>query len=242
MRKTLTVLFIGIILLTACSKSQPAIVKVDTPTNDLTSEPELIEEVTDNEKVDEFIEFPLDDEVVRVNLKQIPILRAYLQASKDPKSVIEKMKIERLYSKENNDIYLLEFSCTDMGCSYLLLDESTENTGFLLADLASYETSLISPDESRLLVKFTRNREAELPLSDVVVIDLINWQSLSLKSEEINYSVLDFSWPISAVTWIDDDTVSLSVPEMLQSSTEDGGNHSGKPKTTTIQFQVTNKK
>lgn len=242
MRKTLIVPLIGLIFLTACSHSQPAIVKVNTPPDNATEEPELIEEITDNEKIDEFIEFPLDDEVVRVNLKQIPILYAYLQATTNPKSVIEKMKIDRLYSKENNDIYLLEFSCTDMGCSYLLLDESADNTGFLLADLASYEKAVISPDESKLLVKFNRYPEMKPPLSDVVVVDLINWQSLTLKNEENDHAILDFNWPIISVSWIDNETVSISVPETIPQANEVEGNNANKGKVTTVQFHVTNKK
>jgi hypothetical protein len=219
MKSKLGFMFFLMFFLVACSNNEPAIVKVDTPPEETSEEPELIEEVSEDEVVDEFIEFTLEDEVVRVNLKQVPILSAYLQGVKNPKAVIQQMDIQKLFQHEDNDIYLLEFSC-DETCSYLLLDQSSENTGILLADMAFYEQFILSPSESRVLVKFNRESTQEYPLSNIIVIDLKEWAVLSLKNDANVSNMFDFNWPIIAANWLDEETISISVPETLPTNHE----------------------
>ncbi|WP_010096852.1 hypothetical protein [Ornithinibacillus scapharcae] len=221
MKKILGLLFLFVLVLTACSHEQPAIVKVETPPEDTKEEPELIEEVTDNEKVDEFIEFTLEEEVVRVNLNQIPILSSYLHAVKDRQQVIEKMDFQHLLNIDDNDIYLLEFSCNKADhCSYLLLDHNSENTDFLVADLASYEEFILSPEGTKLLLKFSRDTSQEYSVSNIVVIDLQEWDIMSLENDDIENNLLDYNWPILSTSWVDDESILISVPDTLQTNTE----------------------
>lgn len=241
MYKSLGITLLLILMLSACSNEEPAIVKVDTPVDKTSEEPELVEEITDDEEIDEFIEFPLEDEVVRVNLNQVPILKAYLQAASDREPVIEDMEIQRLLTQEGNNIYLLKFSCQNNQCSYLLLDQNTENSGFLVSDLATFENAIPSPDGSMLLLRFNRETsEEEQPLSDVVIIDLKNLESLPLSNEEGITNLLDFQWPILSADWIDDETISISVPDTIHQATdqEDGEDTAS---TNNVLFQVIKK-
>jgi hypothetical protein len=222
MKKALGFLFLFLIL-SACSKSEPAIVKVDPPSEVVTKEPELVEEVSDNEEVDEYIEFKLDDEVLRLNLKQIPILNAYLHAARDRQAIIEKMDIHRIIDKEENDIYLLEFSCQDNECSYLLLNQNIQNAGFLVADFATFENFILSPEESKLLLKFNRESNQDYPLSNIVVIDLEKWEILGLKNNTITNNLFDYNWPIFSANWVDEETIAIAVPDTLVSNPEAPG-------------------
>lgn len=221
-------LILILFFLVSCSNSEPAIVKVNTPPEEVTDEPELIEELVNDEEVDEFIEFKLNDEILRVNLKQIPILSAYLHAAEDRQSIIEQMGIQQMVNKEENSIYLLEFACLEDQCSYLLLDESSENTGLLVADLANFEQATVSPEQSKLLLKFTRESNYEYPLSNAVVVDLENWEVLPLENETITNNLFDFQWPILSVNWIDDETISISIPETLETNKEHPDNTNDK--------------
>lgn len=221
MQKSLGFLFFLMLILAACSNEQPAIVKVETPPENTKDEPELIEEITENEKVDEYIEFTLEEEVVRVNLNQIPILSSYLHAAKDRQRVIETMDFQHLLNKDDNDIYLLEFSCNQMEhCSYLLLDHNSENTDFLVADLAKYEEFILSPEETKLLIKFSRDTSQGYFVSNIVVIDLEEWTIMSLENDDITTNLLDFNWPILSVGWMDEESISISVPDALPTNTE----------------------
>ncbi|MFS0672262.1 hypothetical protein [Ornithinibacillus sp. 179-J 7C1 HS] len=220
MKKLLGILLFFLVMGVGCSNNEPAIVKVDINPDEANEEPELIEEIIEDEIVDEFIEFTVDDEVIRVNLKQIPILKAYLQGVEEPKTVIEKMKIEKLFNKDNNEIYLLQFSCQQDQCSYLLLDQSSDNTGHLVADLASFEDFIISPEESKMLLKFNRPSNQEYPLSNIVVIDLVDWSVLTLENEEIINNLFDYNWPILNASWVDDETIAISVPDSIPINSE----------------------
>ncbi|GGA87694.1 hypothetical protein [Ornithinibacillus halotolerans] len=210
--KKLLGIILFLILLAACSNSEPVIVKVDRQPNEEQSEPELVEEIRD-EEVDEFIEFSLEDELLRVNLKQIPILDAFLQGSENRQEIIEEMNLERILNREDNDVYLLEFSCNNDQCSYLLLSQNTDNTGHLVADLATFANFSISPDESKLLLRFTRNSKEQYPLSNIIVIDIDKWTILTLHNETITNNIFDFNWPIISASWIDEETITISVPD-----------------------------
>src|SRR5690606_20017294 len=176
----------------------------------------------------EFIEFKFNNEILRVNLKQIPILSAYLHAAEDRQSIIEQMDIQQLVNKEDSSIYLLEFSCLEGQCSYLLLDESSENTGLLVADLATFEQVMLSPEQSKLLLKFNRESTYEYPLSNAVVVDLENWKVLTLENEAITNNLFDFQWPILSVNWNDEETIFISIPDTLETNKEHPDNTNNK--------------
>lgn len=208
-----------LLLLSACANSEPAIVKEETmPEPD--SEPELVEEeIDDAEQVDEFIEFPLQDEQITVNLEMVPILSEYLSAIPDRKKEIEEMTIDRLHAKDES-IYLLEFSCHNELCSYLLFSQEKEKQAYLLADLAKTSNIITSPDNTKLLFQF--NREGSLPLSlaNIVVIDIENWKTVSLSNYTNEANILDYTWPLLQAEWIDNETISVEKPSVIEPTDE----------------------
>ncbi|WP_099157892.1 hypothetical protein [Virgibacillus ndiopensis] len=237
MFKRLTLLFFICILLTACSKDEPVIVKKDAKAADPNEEPELVEQKS-NEETDEFIEFALPDEKIMINLEMVPILNEYLYATKDRKKAIEKMKMLRIDAIER-DIYLLEFSCKNGLCSYLLLDQSKENQAFLVADLAKSIQTKLSPDHSKILLQFNRETALPIPLSNLVVIDLKNWELVSLTNDTNEAKLLHYSWPIVTAEWLDNQTITAMIPtvsdptnDLLLQWQEAGS------KTTSIQFSI----
>src|SRR5690625_7487375 len=127
-------------LLIACSQEEPVILKKETNTTD-EYHPALIEEEQEDEN-DTLIEFTFTEEQVMINLKNIPIFNEYLQATNDKEKAIRNMELIPI---EKSDIFLLEFSCANEHCSYLLLHPDTNNQAFLVADLAQYSQALFSP-------------------------------------------------------------------------------------------------
>ncbi|MUK90253.1 hypothetical protein GMD78_17915 [Ornithinibacillus sp. L9] len=196
MIKKLSFIFCMIILVTACSKSEPALVKKDTPPSQPKDSPELIEQPNDDEETDEFIEFTLEDEVVMINLHLVPILRQYLHAVSKRDEIIKEMNIQRIHEEPDNSVYLLEFSCNHVLCSYLLLDQSKENTGHLVADLATLSSVKLSPDETKLLLVFHRESSLPLPMANIVVLDLEKWKAVKLENITNDDYILNYSWPI----------------------------------------------
>ncbi|MFD2043921.1 hypothetical protein ACFSTA_05125 [Ornithinibacillus salinisoli] len=219
--KRIIVLLWMCLLISACAKDEPALVKKDTPPIDPNTTPELIKQTNDKEDVDEFIEFPLNDEIIMVNLSRVPILQQYLQVASDRDKKIEEMTIERVHQKDENSVYLLEFSCNNTYCSYLLLDQNKENTGHLVADLATITQTKLSNDGSKLLLFFKRDSSLPLPLANIVVMDLEEWKPIQLINlDENDVDVLNYRWPILSVDWLDNETISVSIPNIVEPTKE----------------------
>jgi len=144
-------------------------------------------------------------------LKRVPILNEYLRFINDQEKVVQEMDLIPI-DLEEHTIYLLEFSCQNNLCSYLILDQSKDNPTYLVADLAKYVDSLLSPDRSTIILKFNRKTSLSLPLTNLVAIDLEQWDILSLKTQSSEKEYLNFTWPLSSISWIDKNTISAHRP------------------------------
>ncbi|WP_106497811.1 hypothetical protein [Lentibacillus sp. Marseille-P4043] len=237
MTKKWILVFICFTLLSACSKNGSAIIKKDSPPTDPNENPELIEEENEDE-VSEFIEFALPNEEVMINLEMVPILNSYLEATADREKAIKNMNMLQIQA-ENSEMYLLEFSCHNDFCSYLLLDQSKDNQAILVADLAKSIQSKLSPDKSKLFLQFNRATKLPLPLTDIVVIDLEQWKPLQLTNKTDDRQVLDYNWPIITAEWMDNQKIRASLPDIAEPVSDiiQEWQQSGK-KTTTIELDI----
>ncbi|MBP1948705.1 hypothetical protein [Virgibacillus litoralis] len=208
----------ALILLVACSE-EPVIIQKDTKQVDPNQDPEFVEEQTEDEEVDQFIEFTLPDEEVKINLEMVPILNAYLQGIQNRQQALEKMNMFRVSATDKN-LYLLEFSCQDELCSYLLLDQTEDNQAYLIADLAKYIQAKASPDNTRILLRFHRKLTSPAPYSNIAVIDLEEWRLIPLANEMNDKDVLNYKWPILTADWVDNDTITISHPDITEASPE----------------------
>src|SRR5690625_2535047 len=104
------------VLLMACSQEEPVILKKETNTTD-EYHPALIEEEQEDEN-DTLIEFTFPEEQIMINLKNIPILNEYLQATNDKEKAIRNMEIIQI---EKYDIFILELSIAIKNLFYFLL-------------------------------------------------------------------------------------------------------------------------
>lgn len=202
-----------LLLLTACSE-EPVIVKKEPSPKNADKEPEIVEQQSSEEdKTDKFIEFALPEQQVMINLEMIPILNVFLQTAVNKDKAISEMDLTRI-SADNKTLYLLEFSCYNKLCSYLLLDQSQKNQAYLVADMAQSMQIQLSPDNSKILLHFNRKRSLPVPLSDIVVIDLVTWQPIVLNSVTTEEKLLDFNWPLISSYWIDNNTIEVFKPNI----------------------------
>src|SRR5690625_33580 len=210
MSKRLILIFL-ILFTVACQSNEPVIVKQEQTTSSTISDPELIESEVEQE-ADQYIEFSLPYEQVVINLKMVPILNEFLHFIDDKEKAVEKMNLLPIHLGEST-IYLLEFSCQQNQCSYLVLDQSKDNPTYLIADLAKYAYTSISPDKTMMFIKFNRKTSLSLPVTDLVIIDLEHWNILPLKSQS-GKEFLNYKWPINTVTWINETTLLAHIPKM----------------------------
>ncbi|MFZ3579655.1 hypothetical protein [Virgibacillus sp. DJP39] len=207
---------IVLLFLAACQSEDQVIVKKETNQQNINDNPELVEKSTSDEEVDEMIEFILPEEKVMINLGMVPILDSYLSASQDRKKSVESMVLTPIHI-DNSHLYLLEFSCIVNSCSYLLLDKSEENQAHLVADLANLKGIKTSPDNTKLLLWFDRKSSSPVPLSNIVGIDTTDWKLLTYTTPG-ERKILNYNLPILSAQWNDNDTISISIPSIDDTS------------------------
>lgn len=204
-------------LLAACTAdNEDALSKVEEVFENAPAKLEV--EATDEDEAEaetlKFIEFDLEEENIQIDIKKVLILKEYLNGLKNTDDVISDMNLEK-FEISDKTIFLLSFSCVDDRCSYLLFDENQDKRTYLLADMAQFSNIIPSPDKSRIAIIFNRTIEDRLPVNNVVMFDLANWKTLPLYNYELPYNILNYKWPIVSVDWVDEEHVSISVPEIV---------------------------
>lgn len=210
------IFIVFMIVLTACSdtgSSDAVIEKVESAAATEKKEPVLIEEVDEEEEqIDQFIEFFLEDEQLTINLEKVPILDHYLEGAKNRNEAIKKMVIQRL-PIEDHQIYLLEFSCVNERCSYIVFNQNERNSAMLLADVSTYSAYYISPNERNLIFEFIREKD-NVPMTHLIPIDLNQWSLVSLNMSDGDDTIIEYTTPITEVEWINDQEISIQTPNI----------------------------
>lgn len=218
MRKILALLVL-FTLLSACAGNESfhPIQKAVQENDEISAEenPEWMD--ADIEHPAEEVVFQIGEENISLALMDIPIIHAYLQGQKNPNQAISNMELEKLETGQQ-PLFILHFSCYAGHCSHLLIDKNQLESAFLVADLARYETSSLSPDKTKVALQFTRLGET-VPLSNIVVFDVNRWMPLSLMNEE-KENKLGFKWPIITMEWQDDESLAISYPDLIEPSKE----------------------
>lgn len=200
-------IFSVILLCIGCSNNEPVMTKLENQQSEPTENPELVEENGEENETNEFIDFFLPEERVSINLKMVPILEQYLYAVQDRERAVNNMNLFPIHT-ENNTLYLLEFSCKNESCSYILIDQSKDNPAYLVADLANFIQFEFSPNMEKIFFKFNRKTDFPISLTHIIIIDLNTWTKLQPHPA----SSLNFSRPILDVSWVDDENISLVLP------------------------------
>lgn len=202
-------------LLAACTAdSEDALSKVEEVLENAPAklEVEATEEV-ERERIP-FIEFELEEENIVIDVRKVSILKELLNAQNNPDDAILDMNLEK-FEINNETIFLLSFSCMNDRCSYLLFNEGQDKRTYLIADMAQFSHIIPSPDESRIAILFNRAIDDKLPVNNVVMFDILKWETLPLYNYELTDNILNYTWPIVSVEWVDDEHVSISVPEIV---------------------------
>ncbi|MCT2534346.1 hypothetical protein NC661_09830 [Aquibacillus koreensis] len=217
MKNVLWVIIILLFVLTACSKGSPTITKVESDEQTTTQKIALIENELEDDEDEEnkelLLEFQIPNEKVTINLEHIGILKSYLVGVENPKQEIRKMRLRPLNIPNHETLYLLQFSCFENSCSYLLLDQTEDGRSYLLADLATFEKVLPSPDYSKLLFVFNKKvADTSVVKHKVVTIDLEEFVPIHpTQHKEISSN---YQWHIASIDWNDSSTLSVSLPNI----------------------------
>lgn len=199
-------LFICLLLfIVGCEKEEPPFVKID-------SKEENTQKVntTQPKKERTSIKLQFEDQQIKINLNSVPILKEYITTSKDPEKLIQQMRIIPLNTSVLH-IYLLEFSCVNTSCSYLLLNEQQDKKTVLLTDMASFIQSISSADQQKTLLHFQREGDYDIQNSKVIAVDMKDGKFMKITPERTDFK-LNYNWPLMDIEWGDDQTIHAKIP------------------------------
>ena len=200
------------IFIAGCNKDNSVIEKVEGIEANPMEEPELVE-VVEEEEIKETIEFPLEDEQIIISLGMVPILNEYLKGSNNREQAIQEMSLERI-DIDSLSIYLMEFSCHNGKCSYLLFHQDSDREAILIADMAMAVDHAVSPDGTKLLFQFSRSKEG-ISYGQIVVIDMSSWEMLPLYNEDGDAKILNYTWPFVSADWNEDGNIAVQIPDIV---------------------------
>jgi hypothetical protein len=212
-RLILPFVFIGILLGCSDDSSDEVIVPVINP-----EEEEKVEELPAE------VTFPVDGEPYTVNLAQIPVLAYYIATNEDVDETINQFSGTTIASTEHFDLIVMSYACrnTKGKCSYILIkDTGKEQQMIPLADLATYASYALSPDEQYMVIQFNRGDTESFFLSRLLAIDLDKMEIKLLENDELTKDVLHYNFPIYSMNWLNNDEIEIELPQF----TEDPLNH-----------------
>ncbi|QTM99236.1 hypothetical protein ERJ70_07930 [Sediminibacillus dalangtanensis] len=206
----------------ACSDddAQPVMVKSEEHADATEKKPVLVEKDTeekdeDSEPEEMLLEFTLPNEQVVIDLNQVTILKHYLSAVPDREAEIEDMSLTRVDIPDKDTIYLLEFTCREDSCSYLLLNQQEEGGSYLAADLAMFKSASISPENDLLLLLFNRKEpglETDISKDKMVIVDLEQMSRQRTLMDSGEPFKNEYHWPVLSASWKNNQVISVTVP------------------------------
>ncbi len=199
-------LFICLLLfIVGCEKEEPPFIKIDSKEEN-TQKVNTIEPKKERTS----IKLEFEDEQIKINLNSVPILKEYITTSKNPEKLIQQMRIIPLNASALH-IYLLEFSCVNTSCSYLLLNEQQDKKTVLLTDMATFIQSTSAPDQKKTLLHFQREGDYDIQNSKLIVVDMKDGKFMKITPERTDFT-LDYKWPLIDIEWFDNETIHAKIP------------------------------
>lgn len=201
------------VLLAGCNDTDAIVIEELTDPN-ASEQTELIEETIRDEKV-EIIEFHLIDEIIKLNLKNFPIIDHYLAQHKNRQSAIDEMTLAPL-DTTNKSLYLLTFAVTEQDASFLLIDTAKQRSALIQDQVALVDFYTI--DNQTLLFQFKkRDVDGDLHRHQLLAFNAEAFKTVDLitDSELVEPETFRrFYWPIIDLYMTNDGTINVVLPQV----------------------------
>lgn len=204
------ILLLSLFFLAACARSEPAIVR--EPVSDVPDEEIILTEEKVEDSIVQHLEFVIDDQLISINLNEVPIIKHYLAQHNNRDLAVQNMMLEPVFS-DSRDYYHLRFNCNGDLCSVLLIDTGSART-YLLADQVTFQT-ITGLDNRRQLYLIERGLANQSHVRGrILVFDFNTFQAESLLSDTIDVDqIRQPLWPIQSVR-IEDNHIYVELPDI----------------------------
>ncbi|GIO29399.1 MULTISPECIES: hypothetical protein [Paenibacillus] len=138
---------------------------------------------------------------LNISVDKIPIINSYLEPFEDKKSELNRMRINDLFTYNQKDYILLNYSCGTKLCNQLLLEHKDgEWQSLQISESSFFQVSKQNGEIAAFL--FGRNEGSEVLRNQVVIVNLKKFQEIP-PPENLNM-LSSFEYPISMIEWNDD--------------------------------------
>lgn len=136
-----------------------------------------------------------------ISVDKIPIINSYLEPFKDKKSELNRMRINYLFTNNQKEYILLNYSCGTKLCNQLLLEHKDgEWQSLQISESSFLQFSKQNGEIAAFL--FGRNEGSEVLRNQVVIVNLKKFEEIPPPE---NLKILSsFEYPISMIEWNDD--------------------------------------
>jgi hypothetical protein len=163
---------------------------------------------------DNIITIQDEDDSISFKRKDIPEIDEYLDGCDDIKVEIERMKLWHLTRMENDNYYLIKYSCGTKLCNNVLVKiHDGKLKSVLLSEASMYQDMKVSTNEKYMAFVFGINEGNMVIRHDLEVVDISNMEkkTVTLKNDK-NFN--PFTWYLESFKWINDQEIKISIPNI----------------------------
>ncbi|MFO1443364.1 hypothetical protein KDN24_09105 [Bacillus sp. Bva_UNVM-123] len=198
MKKHLAIMFLIITFLVSCqAKESSYISKLDREETQKSKNNSL--ETDQQKELILPVKIPNQEELY-VSIDKVPILKSYLEQFEDKNSEINRIRGRYLYTNNQKDYILVNYSCGTKLCNQLLLEEKEGDIQSIQVSVSSYLQDF-KGNNDYLAFLFGRNEGSEVVRNQVVIINLRDFQKISPPEDLILFE--SFEYPIPIIEWKD---------------------------------------
>ncbi|USG66304.1 hypothetical protein NDK47_02935 [Brevibacillus ruminantium] len=175
-----------------------------------------------------------DGQSLEIPLHALPELEAYLEAylelyqGEERAKELARIQARFVYTDQDHSRFFVVMSgCGNKLCDLSLVKESDGRlqTRFLM-EAAMFSGIEPSPDRSKLLFQFGRNEGEQVIRHSLLVLDSADLSSVARKenresSDDVDLFDSQFRWPVVHLSWKDEVTLEVSIPDVATSAYED---------------------
>lgn len=196
MKKHLAIMFLIIAFLVSCQAKENSFISEG-------DREETQKSKNNSLKTDQQNEFILpikkpNQEQLYVSIDKVPILKSYLEQFEDTNSEINRIRSKYLYTNNQKNYILVNYSCGTKHCNQLLLEEKEGDIQSIQVSDSSYLQDF-KDNNDYLAFLFGRNEGSEVVRNQVVIINLKDFQIISPPEDLILLE--SFEYPIPMIEW-----------------------------------------
>ncbi|RDU36979.1 hypothetical protein DRW41_09790 [Neobacillus piezotolerans] len=204
MKKYLPIMFLILLLLVSCqsivSNSMPGNGEEGNfDTNYLNNSKE--DSLKANQKKDLYLQIGLPGEkLLNISVDKVPVLNSYLEQFEDKKNELNRMQGKYLFTYNQKDYILLNYSCGTKLCNHLLLEHNEGKLQSLeMAELSFMQDSKLNNNYIAFL--FGKSEGADVLRNQVIIVDLKRFQEI-FPPDDLKI-LCSFEFPIQKIEWND---------------------------------------